>query len=298
MTVSERAEDLARGVIGPVILGGSVELQRPFGPKLALSLGERREIVDNDLKVHVDNARLRTARTVVAIDALQPLRPSEWALAAALNDLMQVTNHELSSFATRGRHPALLDAVLELVQAIPSCQTLEEAVCRHATFARALEVTRTDSVITWWTGSQSFRGQPPPKRLMAWPGLRNVQVRTTKVILAQMAGGAAVDERDFDTTLSAWLACSPLSDLASCHRESPNFFWSRHTVGLVATVGGSNLALRAISHATDDDPEGATRAVERLRTAAEAVEDAAARRIAEQFAGWLDEAREHWAETA
>lgn len=298
MTMGERAEALARGVLGPVVLGGPLELQRPFGPKLAVALGDGRGIVDNDLKHRVDTARLRVARSVVPIDAIAPPAPLEWALAAALNDLAQVTNHELSSFATRGRHPELLDAVNALVLAISPCRNLEEAVGRHATFSRVLEVARTDTEVSWWTGSQSFRGQAPPARLLAWPGLRNVRVQKTQVTLANMAGGASIDEEHFDRALAAWLACSPLSDLASAHRQAPTFRWSRHTIALVATVGGSNLALRAISHATDDDPQAAQRAVEVLREAASELAEPAPKKIAGRFAEWLDEAKGHWAEIA
>lgn len=298
MSAGERAEALARGVIGPLILGGPMELQRPLGPKLALTLGGGRDIVDLDLKQQVDTARLRVARTVVAVDAIAPMNPTEWALAAGLNDLLQVTNHELSSFATRGRHAELLDAVTALVEAIPTSRTLEEAVGRHATFSRALEVARTDCEVSWWTGSQSFRGQEPPARLLAWPGLRNVQVQRRKIALADMAGGASVDEANFDLVLSCWLACSPLSDLASAHRAAPAFHWTRHTVSLVSTIGGSNLALRAISYATDDNPEAAERALDALRTAAGALEPGAPQKIAQQFAQWLDEAKGHWSEIA
>ena len=298
MSIGERAEALALGVIAPCILGGDVELQRPFGAKLALSMGEQRGIVDNDVAHQVDVARLRVARTLVPVDVVPRLTAIEWAIGAALNDLMQVTNHELSSFATRGRHAELLDAVTELVSAIPPCRTGEEAVSRHATFSRALEVARTDSVVTWWTGSQSFRGQEPPGRLLAWPGLRNVQVRKQRIPLAEMAGGASIDEQQFELALSAWLACSPLSDLASAHRTAPTFHWSRHTVSLVSTIAGSNLALRAVSWGTDDDAGAAERATAALTTAAEALPEGAPRNIASQFAKWLADAREHWAETA
>ena len=63
MDLGERAESLASDVLGPVILGGQVRPQRPFGPKLALALGEGRQIVDNDLRATVDSARLRVAPT-------------------------------------------------------------------------------------------------------------------------------------------------------------------------------------------------------------------------------------------
>ena len=170
MDVAERAENLAVHVMGPLLVGGTVRPQRPFGAKLASTLGEGRQIVDNDLRSRVDFARLRVARSVVAVDVVPPLTAIDWALTCALNDLIQVTNHELSSFATRGRHADLLDAIRGLCHQIPIPATLEEAVGRHATFSRALQLTREDQQVAWWTGSDHFRGQEPPKRLLAWPG--------------------------------------------------------------------------------------------------------------------------------
>jgi hypothetical protein len=294
--VAERAENLAVHVVGPLLFGGPVHPQRPFGPKLASTIGQGRQIVDNELRSKVDFARLRVARSIVAVDVVPPLSPVDWALTCALNDLIQVTNHELSSFATRGRHAELLDAVQGLCAQIPTPATLEDAVGRHATFSRALELTREDQQVSWWTGSEHFRGQEPPKRLLAWPGLRNVRVTKTLVRLADMAAGAAIDEDEYLAGLGAWLACSPLSDLATAFRKRPRFFWSSHTVSVVATVAGSNLALRALSHATNDDPEAAEAAVDAMQASAETLGDSAAAKMARQFANWLDEAKHHWAE--
>ncbi len=294
MTLAERAEALVRGVVDPLIVGGPLELQRPFGPKLALALGEVASLDDS----LIDGARLRVARSVVAIDAIAPMGPSEFALAAALNDLMQITNHELSGFATRGRHPELLDAVAALVTAMPACRNLAEVVGRHATFSRALEVVRTDTEVSWWTGSASFRGRPAPARLLAWPDLRNVQARTQQIPLAEMAGGADIDGEDFTAGLSAWLACSPLSDLATAHRQSPGFHWSRHTVALVATVGGSNLALRAIRAATDEHAQAVGRTIDALRSAGADLGDGRAGKIAIRFGKCLEQAQAQWSAIA
>ncbi len=113
-----------------------------------------------------------------------------------------------------------------------------------------------------------------------------------------MSGGASVDEAHFDHALGAWLACSPLSDLATAHRKSPAFQWTKHTVSLVATVAGSNLALRAISWGTDDDAAAAEAAIEALTRAAADLPEGAPRNMAKQFAEWLLGARDHWADTA
>lgn len=296
MDLGARAELLVESVIAPLVLGGAIVPQRPFGPRLGLEIGVERTIVDRELASRIDEARLRMARSLVAVDVVPPLSASEWALGVALNDLLQVTNHELSSFATRSRHDELLEATASLVERIPPCRTLEDAVCRHATFARALMIRRVDTRVSWWTGRGSYRGQEPPSRLLAWPGLRNVEVSRQPVNLVAMAEGVVVDPERYLAVVHAWLSCSPLTDLSTAYRVTPRFTFSRHTLGLVATVAGSNLALRALSQAADDKPQAGGAAIDALARSAAALPEGAARRIAEQFTSWIREAEGHWSE--
>jgi hypothetical protein len=298
MNVSERAAELARDVIAPLLLGGPLRADRPFGAKLALELGQAGRILDNDLAVAIDSARLRAARTLVPMDALPPLSAWEWSIAAAFNDLLQVTNHALSGFATRGRHQELLAAVIALSQHIPACATLEEAVCRHATFGRALDVRRVDTRVSWWTGSASFRGQDPPARVLAWPGLRRVDVQRSEVALVDMAEGVAVEADGWLEAVARWLALSPLSDLTRAGRQQPRFVWTRESLRLVASVGGRNLALRALSHAGALDRQQDSRAIEHLTAAAaELPSGSQAQTHALSFVEEAKAAATMWAET-
>ena len=125
-----------------------------------------------------------------------------------------------------------------------------------------------------------------------------MRITKTLVRVADMAAGAAIDEDDYLAGLGAWLACSPLSDLATAFRKRPRFSWTSHTVSLVATVAGSNLALRALSHATNDDPDAAEAAVDAMQASAATLGEGAASKMATQFANWLDEAKHHWAEVS
>jgi hypothetical protein len=267
MSTAQRADALLRHVIVPLVLGGPMLLDRPIGPRLALELGVGQRIGDNELRVAIDNARLRVARSLVPVDALSELGPAEWAMAAAFNDLVQVTNHQLSNFATRGRHQELLAAVVELCGRIPVSATLEEAVCRHATFSRALQTSRADARVSWWTGSASFRGQSAPSRLQAWPSLRRVHVDTQRVLLVDMADGVPIEPSAWLDALGRWLSLSPLTDLANAGRAQPTFAWSRHSLSILGTVPGKNLALRALSRATGLEREPLSRAVSAITAA-------------------------------
>ena len=247
--IGRRADELARGVLAPLVLGGEVRLVRPLGVALALELGRGgRGLVDVELGSRVDVARVRRARLLAPVDTLPPPDADEWALVAALNDLLQATNHELSGPLTRGRHARLLASVVDLCGRIGAPLDLGAAIARHATLGRCLEILRTDTRVVWWTGSAVFRGQAPPGRLLRWPDFRRVQVEPQSVTLSDMADGLPpAASLAFDDVLSVWLGRSPLSDLATVARARPSFGWSRSTLSLVAVPLGRALAHRAIA---------------------------------------------------
>ena len=246
--LAQCASSLVEGLLGPLVLGGETRLSRPIGPARALALGVERTIEDVELRSRIGIARVRQARLLAPIDTLPDLSPHEWALASALNDLLQTTNHHLSGPLTRSRHTKLLGAVSRLLANIPGPPTALEALARHATFARALELVRVDVQVTWWTGSQAFRGEPVPNRLKAWPSLRRVNESSKRVPLHSMHRGAPVLVADgYVAALSRWLALTPLTDLATMSRDTPAFRWSAETLALVSTPVGRTLALRALS---------------------------------------------------
>jgi hypothetical protein len=297
-----RATQLAEQLIGPLVLGTWVRPIRPLGPELGLEIGRERRILDDELRTSIDRTRLRRARMVVAVDVVPELDAAEWSMAAALNDLLQVTNEELSSFATRSRHTALLEATCKLCDSIAPPQTLDQAVARHATFGRVLDLCRTDTLVSWWTGSAVFRGRTPPTRLQRWPQLRRVNAQTTAVPLVSMADWAPVDQGAYLGLVAALLRCSPLTDLATAARPSPAFTWSSSTLGLAAAHAGCNLALRAFAKHepsaavwTRNAPALGSAALQAMQASAAALpERTAARNIALGFVGVLREAVAVW----
>lgn len=252
--LAPRFEALVQHVLAPLVLGGRIEPVRPFGPRLGLAIGEGRRIDDADLRTRLDVARVRIARLLAPIDTVADLTPEDAALAASFNDLLQVSNLELSGAFSRARHAKLLDAALVLAKSVPRPRTIAEALSRHTFFARALEVIRTDTTVSWWTGSASFRGQPSPTRLLRWRELRRVREDSRRVPLVDM--GTDVPNVTADMWLDAvnvWLARSPLTDIATAARRSPAFRWSDATLSLIATVPGRTLAFRALSRQRPND---------------------------------------------
>lgn len=277
--LNARLEELAQGVLGPLVLGGTVRLVPPFGAEMALALGEGRRISDDQLRTSVDVARVRRARLVAPIDVLPDISPTEWALVAALNDLLQATNHELSGPLTRGRHQSLFESLERLFRALGGPRTTLEVIVRHATFARLLEIERTDTHVRAWAGSITYRGQQPEKSMTFWPGLRRVVVDPRKVPLSNMPEGfGGVNPTMYQALLSQLLARSPLTDLATLIRPAPIFAWSVPTLELVSYPTGRSLAIRALSRAP------AQLAVAALKGATGALaQGSSARGIAESF---------------
>lgn len=249
--VGERLEGLATSVVAPLVLGGFIEPVRPIGARLALRFDVEFRPTDAQLWSRVDVARVRRARLLAPVDTLPGLSPVEWALAAAFNDLLQVTNEELSGVLTSGRHASLLANVHALLDRLPPPADVHEAITRHATFARVFEVVRKDVTVSWWSGSQRFRGRPPNARLLAWPKLRGVHVDEQVIALCDMHRG--VDETLlYALAWQTWIMHTPLTDLATAARKQPEFSWSDATLSLVSVPAGRTVALRALTQKPRD----------------------------------------------
>lgn len=246
-----RFEELVTNVVAPLVLGGRIDPVRPFGPRLGLAIGEGRRISDSELRSRLDVARVRVARLLAPIDTVPDLTPEDFALCAAYNDLLQVSNLDLSGPFSHKRHARLLELTTGFARSIPRPRTIQESISRHTVLSRALEVVRTDTTVSWWTGSASFRGRPPPARLLKWRELRRVREDTRRIPLVEMgadvpslAAGVWLD------AVSAWLSRSPLTDLATAARRTPAFRWSDASLSLIATVPGRTLAFRALARAS------------------------------------------------
>jgi hypothetical protein len=257
--LGEIADRLFRGFMAPLVLGGPMHPGRPIGARAALAIGEQRVAGDPDLVSHVELGRVRRARDLAPVDRLGPATPAEWALAAALHDVVQST-HPGFDAALRRRAPArLLDLVDATIERVPPPPSVGDALSRHTWLARTLEIARTDTAVSWWVGSRTFLGVDPPARLQAWPELRRVNVVRTPHPLLELAGsGGSVDAARLAATVARFLARTPLTDVATCARRAPEFAWSAETIAFVGTQGGRTLALRALDREAADGSSAAT----------------------------------------
>lgn len=243
-----RADELYRQVLGPLLVGGGMQPVRPVGPLLARKMSELASVFqcsDSALMSRCDDARVRRARMLAPIDRLPPPSAAEWMMLAVFNDLLQSANPRLPSVVAPSRPFKLLRACEALIAHVGPPADLMDAVARHATFARVFEVHRVDTSVRWWTGSAMFHGEPPSRRLTAWPDMRRVQITETPISVESLPLPGFPREH-FQEVLGAWLALSPLTDLATAGRAEPLFRWGAATLGLVSTSGGRRLARRVL----------------------------------------------------
>jgi hypothetical protein len=241
---------LFEGFLAPLVLGGELLPGRPIGSRSALEIGVARVVGDDDLFARVQLRRTRVARRLAPVDSLEGPTPSEWALGATLHDLMQTAHPGLDTALRRAVPARLLRLVDATLARISGPRSVGEALARHTWFARLFEIERTDTRVSWWAGSHTFLGEMPPARLSAWPDLRRVYVEKLPRGIMDLPGvGGAVDPTAFGGSLGRFLAKTPLTDLATCHRVAPVFAWRDETLGLVATRAGRTLATRALARA-------------------------------------------------
>jgi len=191
---------------------------------------------------------VRVARRLVPIDTLDGPSGDEWALAAALHDLVHALHPGFDGVLHRSAPDKLVDFVDEVLNRVPAATSLGEEVSRHTYFARMFEIERTDTRVSWWTGSQLFLGTEPTPRLLAWPELRRVQSERTTHLVSELPGLTRGPRAGrFEDSLERILVKLPLTDLATCARPAPPFTWNGANLGLFASPHSRVVAHRALA---------------------------------------------------
>jgi len=271
---ASRAKRLYERFLAPLVLGGELSPGPALGAEAALSLDGGLATVDGDLRSQVDVARVRVARRLVPVDVVAGPDAHEWALGAALHDLVHALHPDLQGPLHSRVPDRLFDLCEQVWGRVPPPGSLAEAVSRHAFFARVFEIERTDTVVSWWTGSKRFLGRAPPPRLLAWPALRRVHTDEATLPLSEIADVLDARRRArFHYGLARLLEKTPLTDLATCTRVAPRFEWTGATLGLFATPHSRALALRALGLGPAAEVDAALGRATRPHAAAGATEN-------------------------
>jgi hypothetical protein len=250
VSASETCEALYGRIVAPLVLGGALRPMHALGVRDA-AVFDWHHPLDKALATRVESARRRCARALVAVDWQPSLTAADWALAAGLNNVL-LALHPGFAGAWRGRSArAILAAAEAIIAKVPAPARAADALARHTWLARLFEPERVETGVSGWSGSQAFLGWEPPARLSAWPSLRGVQVRKTRLSLFELTP-LAIPPEDLERSLAALLSRTPLTDLATCARGRPAFAWTAPTLGLIESPVGRTLALRALAAAPSE----------------------------------------------
>jgi len=196
------------------------------------------------------------ARVICPVDSVPPPGAAEFALFAALHDIIQAANPTFDAPLRRRAAVHILKMAAATIECVGRPTNLADALFRHTWFARLLEVRRTDTDVSWWLGSRSFLGIEPPSRFRAWPGVRRVRVDRSERHLLDVAP-LAVDRADLVNAVRRLLERTPLTDVATCTRNEPAFAWCPSTLGLAERPRGRTLVLRLLSRLPGPDVDAA-----------------------------------------
>lgn len=283
--------ELAERVLLPLTAGGELRPLPPIGEARALAALEYASHAAGALS-EVRARRLRVARRLCPVDALGDPGPGEWLMLFALNDLLQSMNSTLVGTLAESRPQKLLGLAHRTAERAGAPASVGEALARHATFSRLLELVRIDTEVSWWVGRRVFRGARPPARLLKWQRVRRVSVHESRLSLGEMNAANEQAQPAFETTLRTLLAASPLTDLASAGRALLPFRWTGSTLAFVSTPSGRRLAGRALERATS--PRAALAALKLLPPVITGGATPEAARATQAVAELVDEIERRW----
>lgn len=208
--MADSMEVFLRRFAAPLLAGGAPACGPYLGPRTAGRFGALP--FQGDLGVTLWNGiRARAA----PVDPVPPGNPglAFTTLCCAAHDLLASIHPDAPNLL--GSASRMLRAHAETVLELGWPDAMPEALLRHAVVDAMCMAVRVDSHVTWWTGSQDFHGQDPPRRLLSWPDLRRVKVERMRVPLVKTGisvgrPGARLARRQL---LESMLTVSPLTPL-------------------------------------------------------------------------------------
>lgn len=272
--------EVRRRILVPGVTGGALVIGKPFGRKRAelaaracgddethaaqpgeddAALAEVREQLSTSLddSDEADRAVVRRIRRLVAgdVSAVGPrIDGAVVQLAALFHDAVASFHPDMVGVFRASAPKKLLRATVEALAGVPPPATVRGALLRHAWLGDLVKFELVRTEVKWWTGSATFVGKSPPKRLLAWPDIRRVQRRDRTIDLLRLpdlfTDAAVVDpamSELYARAMTLFLAATPISDLVLAARSVPPFQWTDAHASCVASRAAARLAHRAIA---------------------------------------------------
>jgi hypothetical protein len=242
------AAEFLGGFVLPLVAGGPLRVGRPIGEK------EIRHI-EQDLPhaavplVEVDEARTAAVAEIVVQPPSFVFDSDELHLAAAVHNLLFLEHPQADGWMTLQSRVERVRQVARRFAFQPPASDRYTLLARHGLLHNLFAITRSDVLLSWWTGSARYVGATPSRRLRLWPNVRRVREQTTIAGYADLLG-----DPDVEQVVAEILRLSPLTDLLAQPRPGPPLDWGCATVVLRDAELARAVAYRALRPADGDAP--------------------------------------------
>lgn len=210
MQSSEILDAFATQFAVPLLRGQPCIVGLPWGPSALLAIRSG-VVVDTRIQDAAETLWIEAGELCSLTPA--PFDEEAGILLFALHELCASVHPAASSGYPKTT--SVCRAAAYALQTLSTPVTPERALMRHLIFDRALQITRTDKKVRWWTGSAAFYGEDPPERLLAWPSIRRVDVSSeisSLWILSQNTDDEELKAARIELWSALWRA-SPLTRL-------------------------------------------------------------------------------------
>lgn len=170
--------------------------------------------------VAIDEAREQVLSEIVVKPPSLVLGEDELSLAAAIHNLLFLAHPDTDGWSQSSRSRAKVIASAQAFAARPRTMNRRRILARHGLLHNFFQISRHNVKLIWWTGSASFHGQEPPRRLTRWPDLRRVSREETQTGFRELFQGA-----DVAAVVVALVRRSPLSQLLVEGNKGPHLHW-------------------------------------------------------------------------
>lgn len=225
----------------PLVRGGDLHIGRPLA-------AEDVDQIEQDLAhasealVAVDEARADVLAELVVRPPSLVLDGDEVRLAAALHNVLFLAHPDLESWTVGRKARARVIETARRLAAQPLTRSRRRVLARHGLLHNVFAIARTDTRLSWWTGSASYLGQRPPQRLVTWSRVRRVRQDVTTA-----SYGALLGSDEAMPIMSTLLRRSPLTQLLCFHPHAPPLHWEDAAFMLQDPELARTVAYRALA---------------------------------------------------
>jgi hypothetical protein len=238
--------EFLRDFVLPLVAGGDAHVARPLS--VADLTRYEEELPHSSIEVvAIDEARTTVLSELVVRPPSLVFDMDELCLAAAVHNLLFLVHPAAEGWAlSQSARNKVIATSQQLASRSRSSSRLR-VMARHGLLHAFFDLSRTDVKMSWWTGSASFVGQEPPRRLSRWPGVRRVERSESHAGFTELFTAV-----DVTPVVAALVRRTPLTHLLSIRSKGPPLHWE----DAVCVLRDAELA-RAVAYRTlaEDDLE-------------------------------------------